>query len=330
MSPRFLSKAVLTGLILTAFFSSVFAQQSHDEVYGEKIKAYTTDERFRNELIDYLPASDQIPSPLQHFGEIIGAPGILHYTSEIFGYLKAVADASPRVTWRKIGESEEGRDMLEFIVADEQTIGQLDAYRDHLKQLADPRKLTADHATGLIDQAKPIYYVTAGLHSPETGSPEMVMELIYRLAVDEAPHIQKIRQNVIVIINPATEVDGRDRIVDIYKYRKTTTTSDQACSTGATMLHTTTIATVSGWLWRFLEICCRLFFIGRPQPCTICMSPCLTSTHRPAPGRTTNSSMRLLFRSGRISHMRKSPSSPSAGCPARGRIIFILAGQAII
>lgn len=220
MSPRFLSKAVLTGLILTAFFSSVFAQQSHDEVYGEKIKAYTTDERFRNELIDYLPASDQIPSPLQHFGEIIGAPGILHYTSEIFGYLKAVADASPRVTWRKIGESEEGRDMLEFIVADEQTIGQLDAYRDHLKQLADPRKLTADHATGLIDQAKPIYYVTAGLHSPETGSPEMVMELIYRLAVDEAPHIQKIRQNVIVIINPATEVDGRDRIVDIYKYRK--------------------------------------------------------------------------------------------------------------
>ncbi|HYM00222.1 MAG TPA: hypothetical protein VEZ90_14815, partial [Blastocatellia bacterium] len=54
----------------------------------------------------------------------------------------------------------------------------------------------------------------------ETGSPEMLMELAYRLAVDESPFIQDIRKNAIIMITPALEVDGRDRAVDQYNYRK--------------------------------------------------------------------------------------------------------------
>ena len=38
----------------------------------------------------------------------------------------------------------------------------------------------------------------AGLHSAETGPPEMLMELAYRLAVEDSPLVQSIRANVIV------------------------------------------------------------------------------------------------------------------------------------
>ena len=48
----------------------------------------------------------------------------------------------------------------------------------------------------------------------------MLMELAYRLAVEETPFIQAIRKNVIVMITPTLEVDGRDRMVDLYNYRK--------------------------------------------------------------------------------------------------------------
>jgi hypothetical protein len=48
----------------------------------------------------------------------------------------------------------------------------------------------------------------------------MLMELAYRLAVEESPYIQNIRKNLIVLITPTTEVDGRDREVDVYNYRK--------------------------------------------------------------------------------------------------------------
>ena len=49
------------------------------------------------------------------------------------------------------------------------------------------------------------------MHSPETGGPEMLMELAYRLVVEETPFIQNIRNNVITFITPVIEVDGREK-----------------------------------------------------------------------------------------------------------------------
>ena len=65
-----------------------------------------------------------------------------------------------------------------------------------------------------------MYWASGSIHSPETGSCEMLMELGYRLAVEESPFIQAIRKNVIVLITPALEVDGHDMMVDTYNYRK--------------------------------------------------------------------------------------------------------------
>jgi hypothetical protein len=86
--------------------------------------------------------------------------------------------------------------------------------------LADPRKVTDAEAEQLIGEGKAFYWASGSIHSPETGSPEMLMELAYRLAVEESPFIQAIRKNVIVLITPALEVDGRDIMVDTYNYRK--------------------------------------------------------------------------------------------------------------
>ena len=66
--------------------------------------------------------------------------------------------------------------------------------------------------------AKPIYWLTSGVHSTERGGPEMLIELAYRLVVEETPFIQQIRNNVITFITPVIEVDGRERIVDTCYY----------------------------------------------------------------------------------------------------------------
>ena len=47
------------------------------------------------------------------------------------------------------------------------------------------------------------------------------MELAHRLAVSEQPYIREIRDKLIVLINPAAEPDGRDRMVDwFYRHLK--------------------------------------------------------------------------------------------------------------
>ena len=80
------------------------------------------------------------------------------------------------------------------------------------KRLADPRSLTDADASKLMAEGKPIYYITGSIHSPETGSPEMLMELAYRLAVEDTPFIQKIRKGSIVHIPPGVVHSAKGRV----------------------------------------------------------------------------------------------------------------------
>jgi hypothetical protein len=196
------------------------APQKLDEEYTKLIKEYLQDPRITTELVDHMPASDTVPSPLKFLGRIPGKPGELTYAKDIYRYYDALTKASPRAKMWKIGQTEEGRDQIILAIADEQTIKDLDKYKDILAKLGDPRKLTDDQAHELIKMGKPLYWANSGIHSPETGGPEMLIELAYRLIVEETPFIQTIRNNSITFITPVIEVDGREREVDTYYYNK--------------------------------------------------------------------------------------------------------------
>ena len=203
-----------------AFASPLIAQQKNDEEYTRKIKETLRDPRISTELVDHLPASATVPTPLKFHGRIVGQPGELTYAKDIQRYFEALDKASPRIKTWTIGKSEEGRDMIVLAVADEQTIANLDKHKAVLAELTDPRKTSEERARQLIGTAKPIYWITSGMHSPETGGPEMLQELAYRLAVEETPYIQTIRNNVITFITPVIEVDGREKQVDTYYFNK--------------------------------------------------------------------------------------------------------------
>jgi len=198
------------------------APQKIDEEYTKLIKEYLQDPRITTELVDHMPASDTVPSPLKFLGRIPGKPGELTYAKDIYRYYEALAKASPRAKFWKIGTTEEGRDQVILAIADEATIKNLDKYKDILAKLGDPRQLTGDQARELIKVGKPLYWANSGIHSPETGGPEMLIELAYRLIVEETPFIQTIRNNSITFITPVLEVDGREREVDTYYYNKRT------------------------------------------------------------------------------------------------------------
>jgi hypothetical protein len=204
------------AIVLAALFvvSAAFPQ-AIDQEYTKKIREFTTDTHFSTKYVDYLPAKAGVPTPLQVLGHIVGAPNILSYSQDVYKYMRALAAASPRVKVFTIGKTEEGRDWILVVVSDEGTIRNLDRYKEITAKLADPRKLTDAAAQALIKQGKPIYWATGGMHSSETGSVEMLMELAYRIAVDDSPFIKTIRDNAIVMITPILEVDGRDKYVDV-------------------------------------------------------------------------------------------------------------------
>jgi len=208
--------AAAAGLCLFAVAGG--AQQAPDTAYARQIRAFTSEPRFNTELTDQLPDDPLVPSPLDVLGYVPGAVGRLSRVADINRYFRALAAASPRVRVLEAGLSDEGREMLAVAIADSAAIANLDGYREAVRRLADPRGLAEEDARALIARGRPIYYLSGSIHSPETGSPEMLMELAYRLAVEERPVFRDIRERVLTVIMPVQEVDGRDRMVDVYNY----------------------------------------------------------------------------------------------------------------
>ena len=217
-------RTTLAALLLACFTAQA---QPLDAGYTAKIRQYTTEKFFTTELVDHLPASDTVPTPEKVLGYAIGTPQKLTYTKDIYRYMRELEKATPRVKVFSIGRSEEGRETLLVAVSDEANIQKLDRYREINARLADPRKTSESEAKQLIAEDVPMYWASGSIHSPETGSPEMLMELAYRLAVEDTPLIQNIRKNLIVLITPCTEVDGRDREVDVYNYHVANPTKAQ-------------------------------------------------------------------------------------------------------
>ena len=192
-----------------------------DADFARFVKGATTKPEFSSPLIDHLPKKAGVPTPKDVLGYHVGAEKKLTYWADQQKWYRALEKALPgRVKTSVVGKTEEGREIMVVYVTSDANLKNLDQNRANMRRIADPRGLSADEAKKLIASTKPHYHLSAGLHSGETNTSEMLMELTYRLAVSDEPYIQQIRDNVIVSMVPTTDIDGRDRYVDWYNAYK--------------------------------------------------------------------------------------------------------------
>src|ERR1700731_4984225 len=113
-------------------------KQPVNEAYTAKIKKYTTAPVFTSPLVDYLPASKNVPTPEVVLGDVSGAPGILPYAEDVYRYMRLLEKATPRVKVFSIGTTEEGREMIAVAVSSETNLKNVDQNRQRPGKLADP------------------------------------------------------------------------------------------------------------------------------------------------------------------------------------------------
>lgn len=140
--PFILPAAVMVASIVPARAQTVPARpsQRQDAEYTRLIDQYLVDKRITTELVDHMPGSDMVPSPLKFFGRIPGTPGELTYAKDIERYYQELARTSPRVKFFKLGPTEEGRDQIVLAIADEDVLRDLVANKAALAALGDPRR----------------------------------------------------------------------------------------------------------------------------------------------------------------------------------------------
>src|ERR1700732_4882117 len=107
-------------------------KQPINEAYTAKIKKYTTAPVFTSPLVDYLPASKNVPTPEVVLGDVSGAPGILPYAEDVYRYMRLLEKATPRGKVFSLGTTEEGREMIAVAVSSEENLKHLDENKTRL------------------------------------------------------------------------------------------------------------------------------------------------------------------------------------------------------
>ncbi len=212
--------------LVLALISAAFGQDL-DADFALSVKQWTTKPEFSSPLVDHLPLVKGIPTPKDVLGYHVGTPKKLTDTVMVRRYFEALAKASKRLRILEVGQTDEGRPCWSAVIADEATMASLDTYKGYLAKLADPRGMSEAEARAVLDKAKPVYHITGGLHSSETGPPEMLMELAYRLVAEDGALFDGVRKNLIVMITPLLEPDGRDRYVEWYRRYKVQEESEE-------------------------------------------------------------------------------------------------------
>ena len=153
-----------------------------------------------------LTYNSAIPSPASFLGYEHGEKFTFH--AHMLDYFEALAEASDRVTLHEYGHSHEGRQLVYAVITSPQNQARINDIRTNNLRLADP---TDEDALSLIEEQPLIHWMSYNVHGNEPSSTESAMQVSYRLAAAEDAETLDMLENVVVIIDPCLNPDGRDR-----------------------------------------------------------------------------------------------------------------------
>jgi hypothetical protein len=181
-----------------------------------------------------VPLDPNVTTPLTFFGYNLGTEGMLTpWTSHVvptqglrqgvYDYTFELARTSNRVHTVDMGVTSEGRRMVYLVITSPENWAKIAQLKAINSKLADPRQVSSDaEARSLATIGKPVYWVSGNIHSTEYTSGEMLPRLAYDLAAFQDEWTQSVLDNLIVVVEPSSNPDGKDMVTDwYYRYNGT-------------------------------------------------------------------------------------------------------------
>ena len=160
----------------------------------------------------YFVYAQTLQSPEQFLGYKVGEHFTPHY--KIVSYFNAVAQEKPdMVKIEKYGETNEGRDLILAYIATPENLQRLEEIRMNNLRLTGMMK---DRMAPVVDGAPAIVWLSYNVHGNEPASSEAAMKVLYALVDPNNKDTKEWLKNIVVIIDPCINPDGRDRYVNWY------------------------------------------------------------------------------------------------------------------
>lgn len=151
--------------------------------------------------------ADGIPSPEAALGVRTGARPVRH--EELLAYFLRLAASTPRARWIEYARSWEGRPLGILAVSDEATIARLETFREEHVRRMDPRRGEAAD----LPAAKAVAWMAYGIHGDEVSSSDAAAAIAYWLVAGEDDLAKRMRRELVILIDPCENPDGRDRFL---------------------------------------------------------------------------------------------------------------------
>jgi hypothetical protein len=159
----------------------------------------------------FLLHAQTIPSPENFLGYSLGSHFTPHF--KIVNYFKKIAEAAPdMVKLEQYGETNEGRPLLLAYIATPENLKKLETIRTNSLRMAG---LIKDKM--LADENMPaIVWLSYNVHGNEAASSEAAMKMIYELVNPSNTQTKNWLKNLVIIMDPCINPDGRDRYINWY------------------------------------------------------------------------------------------------------------------
>lgn len=169
---------------------------------------------------EFWPGAEYNPA-VPTIEKVLGfEPGKRHATAaDVEKYFEALAAAQPnRMKIFDYATSWEGRRLYYAVIGSEQNVRRIAEIKAGMKKLHDPRRTSAEEAKKLMGSLPAVVGISSAVHGNEISSPEALMLAAYHLlAARNNGLVDSVMANVLTLLDPLQNPDGRDRFVHSFR-----------------------------------------------------------------------------------------------------------------
>ncbi len=155
---------------------------------------------------DYL---NDIQNPSEWLGFELGGRPVT--PAEAFDYIDYLGEISPNAELVQFGATYEGRPLAYLIVSSPDNFNNLDGVKADIRALADPRNTSSAKAEQIIAATPAVALMSYTIHGDELSGTDAALFLAYQLVAGDDAATNKIRAELVVMVNPLQNPDGRQR-----------------------------------------------------------------------------------------------------------------------
>ena len=176
--------------------------------------------------------SNKIDKPSVYLGFEIGERVASPY--QISNAILAWANQSDRMIVKEYARSHEDRPLYAVFISSPENLNNLDTIKENVNLLSDGINTNANKARLLIEELPAIAWMAYSIHGNETSGADAAMASIYHFIASEDKDTLEMLDNMVIIIDPMMNPDGRARFAkSLEQYRGTAPNYDDQ-----SLLHT--------------------------------------------------------------------------------------------